>query len=207
MRLWGEWVCPRLLNLMIGNDEDVKALRTRALADTNGRVLELGFGTGLNLGHYPPDVKRIIAVDPNPGMAELARERMASAGIEVEHHQITAEKLPFDTASFDSVVCTLTLCSIPDVAASLAEVHRVLKPGGQFLFCEHGLHPEPRISKWQNRLNPVWKKVFDGCHINRDIARLVQSAGLALGPVEHPVLKSMPKFAGYFYLGRAVRAA
>jgi len=207
MRLWGEWVCPRLLNLMIGNDEEVKALRTRALADTNGRVLELGFGTGLNLGHYPPDVKRIIAVDPNPGMAELARERMASAGIEVEHHQITAEKLPFDTASFDSVVCTLTLCSIPDVAASLAEVHRVLKPGGQFLFCEHGLHPEPRISKWQNRLNPVWKKVFDGCHINRDIARLVQNAGLALGPVEHPVLKSMPKFAGYFYLGRAVRAA
>lgn len=206
MRFWGEWVCPRLLNAMMGDDEEVKALRTRALADTTGRVLELGFGTGLNLGHYPSDVKRIVAVDPNPGMAELARKRMASAGIEVEHHQITAERLPFDSASFDSVVCTLTLCSIPDVAASLVEVRRVLKPGGQFLFCEHGLHPEPGISKWQNRLNPVWKKVFDGCHINRDISRLVQDSGLVLGPVDHPVLKAMPKFAGYFYLGRAVRA-
>jgi ubiquinone/menaquinone biosynthesis C-methylase UbiE len=152
-------------------------------------------------------VKHIVAVDPNPGMAELARERMASAGLEVEHHQTTAEKLPFDSASFDSVVCTLTLCSIPDVAASLAEVRRVLKPGGQFLFCEHGLHSEPSIRKWQGRLNPLWKKVFDGCHINRDIGRLVQNSGLVLGPVEHPVLKSMPKFAGYFYLGRAERAA
>jgi ubiquinone/menaquinone biosynthesis C-methylase UbiE len=207
MRFWGEWVCPRLLNLMIGDDEEVKALRTRALSGTTGRALELGFGTGLNLGHYPPEVKRLIAVDPNPGMAELARERMATAGMEVEHHQTTAEKLPFDSESFDSVVCTLTLCSIPDVAASLAEVRRVLKPGGQFLFCEHGLHPDPGISKWQNRLNPVWKKVFDGCHINRDITRLVQNAGLSLGPVDHPVLKSMPKFAGYFYLGRAVRAS
>ena len=83
----------------------------------------------------------------------------------------------------------------------------MLKPGGQFLFCEHGLHSEPGVRKWQNRLDPLWKKVFDGCHINRDISRLVQDAGLRLGPVEHPVLKSMPKFAAYFYLGRAERAA
>jgi len=207
MRFWGEWVCPRLLNAMIADNEEVKTLRSRALAGTKGRVLELGFGTGLNLHHYPPDVKRIVAVDPNPGMAALARERMASAGIEVEHHQTTAEKLPFDSDSFDSVVCTLTLCSIPDVAASLAEVRRVLKPGGQFLFCEHGLHPEPAIGRWQNRLNPLWKKVFDGCNINRDMTRLVGDARLQLDPVEHPQMKSMPKFAGYMYLGRAVRTA
>lgn len=207
MRFWGEWVCPRLLNAMIADNEEVKTLRSRALAGTKGRVLELGFGTGLNLHHYPPDVKRIVAVDPNPGMAALARERMASVGIEVEHHQTTAEKLPFDSDSFDSVVCTLTLCSIPDVAASLAEVRRVLKPGGQFLFCEHGLHPDPSIGRWQNRLNPLWKKVFDGCNINRDMTRLVGDARLRLDPVEHPQLESMPKFAGYMYLGRAVRTA
>lgn len=207
MRFWGEWVCPRLLNAMIADNEEVKSLRSRALAGAKGRVLELGFGTGLNLHHYPPDVKRIVAVDPNPGMAALARERMASVGIEVEHHQTTAEKLPFDADSFDSVVCTLTLCSIPDVAASLAEVRRVLKPGGQFLFCEHGLHPDPSIGRWQNRLNPLWKKVFDGCNINRDMTRLVGDASLRLDPVEHPQMKSMPKFAGYMYLGRAVRAA
>ena len=196
MRFWGEWVCPRLLNVMIADNEEVKALRSRALAATSGRVLELGFGTGLNLHHYPTGVKSIVAVDPNPGMAALARERMASVGIEVEHHQITAEKLPFDAASFDSVVCTLTLCSIPDVVASLAEVRRVLRPGGQFLFCEHGLHPEPAISRWQNRLNPLWKGIFDGCNINRDMTRLIGATGLRLDPVEHPVVSTMPKFAG-----------
>jgi ubiquinone/menaquinone biosynthesis C-methylase UbiE len=196
-----------LLNLAIADNEEVKALRSRTLAGSRGRVLELGFGTGLNLHHYPPEVQRIVAVDPNPGMAELARERMARVGIEVEHHQTTAERLPFDSGSFDSVVCTLTLCSIPDVAASLAEVHRVLRPGGQFLFCEHGLHPEPGVSAWQNRLNPLWKKVFDGCHINRDMTQLVGASGLRLDPVEHPQMKSMPKFAGYMYLGRAVRVA
>ncbi|MCC7257725.1 MAG: methyltransferase domain-containing protein [Gammaproteobacteria bacterium] len=207
MRIWGEWVCPRLLNLMMEDDEDLKALRTRTLAPTTGRVLELGFGTGLNLHHYPPGVKRLVAVDPNPGMAALAHERMAGAGLEVEHYQTTAEQLPFDSASFDSVVCTLTLCSIPDVAASLAEVGRVLKPGGQFLFCEHGLHADAGMRRWQHRLNPLWKRVFDGCHINRDIARLVEDAGLVLDPLEHPVLKSLPKVAAYFYLGRARRAA
>lgn len=206
MRFWGEWVCPRLLDLMMGDDEQVKVLRTRTLAGATGRVLELGFGTGLNLPHYPPGVKRLVAVDPNPGMAALARERMASAGIEVEHHQTTAEQLPFDAASFDSVVCTLTLCSIPDVAASLAEVYRVLRPGGQFLFCEHGLHADPGMRKWQNRLDPLWKVVFDGCHINRDIARLIEDAGLVLDPLEHPEMKAMPKVAAWFYLGRAERA-
>lgn len=206
MRFWGEWVCPRLLDLMMGDDEEIKALRTRALAAAAGRVLELGFGTGLNLHHYPPGVKRLVAVDPNPGMAALARERMAGIDIEVEHHQTTAEQLPFDSASFDSVVCTLTLCSIPDVAASLAEVRRVLRPGGQFLFCEHGLHADPGMRKWQNRLDPLWTRVFDGCHINRDIARLVGDAGLVLDPIEHPVLPSMPAIAAYFYLGRAGRA-
>ena len=176
----------------------------RALAPAQGRVLELGFGTGLNLPHYPASVTHIVAVDPNPGMARIALRRMQDLDMTVEHHQISAESLAFDTGSFDSVVCTLTLCSIPNVQAALAEVTRVLKPGGQFLFFEHGRHTEASVAKWQDRLNPLWKLVFDGCHINRDIPQLVSGAGLALSDIEHPRMRA-PRIAAYVYLGRAIR--
>lgn len=205
MKVWSEWLFPRLFDWMAADNEELQGLRGRTLAAARGRVLELGFGTGLNLSHYPPAVHRIVAVDPNPGMADLARERIASAGIEVEHHQITAEALPFDARSFDSVVCTLTLCSIPKVDAALREVHRVLKPGGQFLFFEHGRHPQASIYKWQQRLNPLWRRVFDGCNINRDMAGLVRDSGLQVTALENSVLEQMPKLVGYYYLGRAER--
>jgi ubiquinone/menaquinone biosynthesis C-methylase UbiE len=187
------------------DDDELKTLRARALAPTQGRVLELGFGTGLNLPHYPPSVREIVAVDPNPGMAAIAQRRMQQLGMTVEHHQISAESLAFDTGSFDSVVCTLTLCSIPNVRTAIAEVTRVLKPGGQFLFFEHGRHANPAVAKWQDRLNPLWKTVFDGCHINRDIAQLIDAAGLNLGGIEHPHVSKLPRIAGYLYLGRAQR--
>jgi ubiquinone/menaquinone biosynthesis C-methylase UbiE len=193
------------MDLSIRGNTDLQNLRARTLDQSRGRILELGFGTGLNLSHYPAAVKRIVAVDPNPGMAALARKRIAEAGIEVEHHQITAEELPFDASSFDSVVCTLTLCSIPRVEDSLAEVRRVLKPGGQFLFFEHGRHPDARVSRWQDRLNPCWGWIFGGCNINRDMRALVQGSGLALTDLENPILPSTPRSVGYCYLGRAVR--
>jgi ubiquinone/menaquinone biosynthesis C-methylase UbiE len=205
MKLWSEWIFPRIMDYSARGNAEIEVLRTEALAQSRGRILELGFGTGLNLTHYPADVRRIVAVDPNPGMARLARKRMAAAGIEVEHHQITAERLPFEDAGFDSVVCTLTLCSIPKVEDSLAEVLRVLKPGGQFLFFEHGRHPDERVSRWQDRLNPWWNRVFDGCNLNRDMRGLVQGSGLVLTGLENPILKSMPRSVGYCYLGRAVR--
>jgi ubiquinone/menaquinone biosynthesis C-methylase UbiE len=207
MRFWSERVFPWLMDRLAENDEELKILRTRALAGAGGRVLELGFGTGLNLYHYPPAVRRIVAVDPNPGMVARARERMATLGIDVEHHRITAETLPFDASSFDSVVCTLTLCSIPRVDAALREVRRVLKPHGQFLFLEHGRHPEARVYRWQDRLNGVWGKVFDGCNINRDMARLIADSGLVTTALDNPVLSTMPKPVGYLYLGRAEKAA
>jgi len=204
MRVWKESIFPRFLELAARNNEELKELRTRALQPAHGRVLELGFGTGLNLPHYPPSVTELIAVDPNPGMARIARWRMKNLGVTVEHHQASAESLSFDTGSFDSVVCTLTLCSVPNVKAALKEVVRVLKPGGQFLFFEHGRHADPVIAKWQDRLNPLWKAVFDGCHINRDIAQLISDAGLALDGLEHPGMRA-PKIVGYVYLGRACR--
>ena len=204
MRVWSESIFPRFLDWIARDNDELKELRTRALAPAQGRVLELGFGTGLNLPHYPPSVTQIVAVDPNPGMARIALRRMHDLDMTVEHHQISAESLSFDTGSFDSVVCTLTLCSIPNVRAALAEVTRVLKPGGQFLFFEHGRHTEWSVAKWQDRLNPLWKAIFDGCHINRDIPQLVSGAGLALRGIEHPRMHA-PRVAGFGYLGRAVR--
>ena len=205
MRLWNEWMFPRLMDLSIRGNRQLHDLRERTLSQSDGRILELGFGTGLNLRHYPAGVQHIVAVDPSPGMAALAARRMAGSGVDVEHHQITAEELPFDSASFDSVTCTLTLCSIPRVDAALREVHRVLKPGGQFLFLEHGRHPDARVSHWQDRLNPWWGHVFGGCHINRDISQLVKLSGLSLAALEHPTLDTAPRTVGYCYLGRAVR--
>jgi ubiquinone/menaquinone biosynthesis C-methylase UbiE len=207
MKIWSEWLFPRFLDWTAAGSEELNELRGRALAATRGRVLELGFGTGLNLDHYPSAVRRIVAVDPNPGMAALAAKRMAGATIEVEHHQITAEELPFDAGSFDSVVCTLTLCSIPRVDAALREVHRVLREGGQFLFFEHGRHPQANIYRWQQRLNPLWNKVFDGCNINRDMPGLVRASGLTMTALENPVVPRIPRLVGYFYLGRAERVA
>jgi ubiquinone/menaquinone biosynthesis C-methylase UbiE len=205
MKVWSEWLFPRFLDWSAANNDELKALRARTLAAASGRVLELGFGTGLNLGHYPPGVRRIVAVDPNPGMARRARARIAAAGIEVDYHPITAEALPFEARSFDSVVCTLTLCSIPAVAAALREVHRVLRPGGQFLFFEHGRHPDANTYRWQRRLNPLWRRVFDGCNIDRDMAGLVSASGLQLTAIDNPVLQHVPRPVGYCYLGRAER--
>jgi ubiquinone/menaquinone biosynthesis C-methylase UbiE len=204
MSLWSNSIFPRFLDWSARDNKELRDLRTRALAPARGRVLELGFGTGLNLPHYPPLVTEIVAVDPNPGMSRIAHRRMQELGKVVEHHQISAESLPFDRGSFDSVVCTLTLCSIPNVSSALAEVTRVLKPGGQFLFFEHGRHSELSVAKWQDRLNPLWKTIFDGCHINRDIAQLVDRAGLTLCGMEHPRMRA-PRIVGYVYLGRAQR--
>ena len=187
------------------SDARLNTLRARALAPASGRVLEIGFGTGINLEHYPAAVVSIVAIDPNPGMTRLARERAVRLAREVEHHRGSAEKLPFDAASFDCVLSTLTLCSIPDVRVALSEVHRVLKPGGEFLFLEHGRHPSPNIRRWQDRIDPWWGKLFDGCHINRDISQLVSDAGLHTTAIAHPQLPNAPSFARYCYLGRAQR--
>lgn len=204
MGFYSERIFPRLMDWS-ASDARLNTLRTRALAPARGRVLEIGFGTGINLEHYPAAVVSIAAIDPNPGMTRLARERAVRLAREVEHHRGSAEKLPFDAASFDCVLRTLTLCSIPDVRAALSEVHRVLKPGGEFLFLEHGRHASPNIRRWQDRIDPWWGKLLDGCHINRDISQLVSDAGLHTTAIAHPQLPKAPSFAGYCYLGRAQR--
>jgi ubiquinone/menaquinone biosynthesis C-methylase UbiE len=197
-------VFPWVLELVM-NQRVFRRLRGEALAPATGRVLEIGFGTGINLPYYPAGTHRIVGVDSNPGVTRMARRRAGRSHIEVEHHHLSAETLPFDDASFDTVVSTFTLCSIPDLQRALAEVRRVLRPGGEFLFLEHGLSPDPSVARWQKRLNPAWQVVGDGCQLDRDATAEVTRAGLGIERVRNFYLPRSLRFAGYMYLGAARR--
>jgi ubiquinone/menaquinone biosynthesis C-methylase UbiE len=200
--LYRQHVFPWVLEFVM-TQRVFRRFRREALAPASGRVLEIGFGTGINLEFYPPAIREIVAVDDNPGVAPRALPRIRASGIEVEHRQLSAESLPFDSASFDTVVSTFTLCSIPDLQAALGEVRRVLKPGGEFLFLEHGLSPDPGVARWQKRLNPAWQVVGDGCHLDRDTTAEVGHAGLEIERVRNFYLPKSLRFAGYMYLGAA----
>jgi len=178
--------------------------RRRTLAPATGRILEIGFGTGMNLGHYPPGVSRIEAIDPDLDLDRYSQPRIAASNIAVDFHHLNAEHLPFQSGSFDTVTCTLTLCSIPDVVHALGEIRRVLVPGGQFLFLEHGLSPDAAVASWQQRLNPLQNRLGGGCNLNRECTRLVRGAGLVLQEASHYYLRGVPRFMGYMTEGRAV---
>jgi ubiquinone/menaquinone biosynthesis C-methylase UbiE len=197
-------IFPRVLDLAMSS-RLLRKPRDRTLAPARGRILEIGFGTGRNLRHYPPTVKRIEAIDPDTDLDRLSMPRIARAAIEVDFHHLDAAHLPFEEARFDTVVSTFTLCSIPDVVHALGEVRRVLKPGGRFLFLEHGRAPDPAVARWQDRLNPAWMPLAGGCHLNRPMRELVEDAGLALGPVQNYYLKRAPRFVGYMTEGVATR--
>lgn len=181
---------------------DLSDLRRALLADVSGEVLEIGFGTGLNLPHYPLQTRKLTTVDPNPGMIALAKKRIAASPIPVEIRLLDAERLPFPDRSFDAVVSTWTLCSIPNIDQALREIHRVLKPGGRFFFIEHGLSHEPKVRRWQHRLTPFNKKVADGCHLNREIQSLLVGH-FELLQLDRFYLKGAPKIYGYLYRGVA----
>lgn len=150
-----------------------KSKRQELLSCARGKILEIGIGTGHNLLYYPEEVKEIDTVDIIP-LQKITKERAKENRIKINHSLITAEKLPFDNESFDTIISSWTLCSIPDVCQALSEINRVLKPDGQFIFIEHGRSPNENIQKWQNRLLPFWKWIGCGCHLNRDIRRLVE---------------------------------
>ncbi len=204
MGLYHHCVFPYLLDVAMSS-RVLRTPRQRTLAPASGRILEIGFGTGMNLRHYPPGVERIEAIDPDVDLDRFSRPRIAASKIDVDFHHLNAEKLPFAGESFDTVVCTLTLCSIPDVEHALAEVRRVLRRGGQFLFLEHGLSPDPAVARWQHRLTPLQKKLGGGCHLDRDTARLVSAAGLRADRLDRYYLPRVPRFAGYVTEGRATR--
>jgi ubiquinone/menaquinone biosynthesis C-methylase UbiE len=168
-------------------------------------VLEIGMGTGRNLPFYDRSrITQLVGVDPALQMHSLAQRRSDQAGLDVELVGLTAERLPLPDESFDTVVCTYTLCSIPNPVAALREVWRVLKPGGQFLFCEHGRAPDASVARWQRRIQPLWTPMMGGCHLDRDVPALLREAGLQ-AVLDQGYLPG-PKVLTYHYWGRACKA-
>lgn len=187
--------------------ERVEALRSRLLEPAGGHVLEIGFGTGLNLFHYPSSVTTLTAVEPNPGMQRLARARIRRSRFPVDLRQESCLALPMEDGAFDCAVSTFTLCSLAQPEQALAEVFRVLKPGGRLLFLEHGLSPAPAVARWQARLNPLQVRFGDGCHLDRDIPALVRAAGFSLAEASSYDMGKTPRVIGHFYEGIAQHPA
>jgi ubiquinone/menaquinone biosynthesis C-methylase UbiE len=209
-RLWeisvgwyAQIVIPRLCDLFL-NKPFVARYRRELLAQAMGDVLEIGLGTGLNLPHYPPRV-RLTVIDPNPGMHRLAERRIHEIGIQVNRQVASAEQLPFEDGSFDCVVSTFTLCSITDVCRSLGEINRVLRSGGNFLFLEHGLSRDPKVQKWQHRLNWLQMRMANGCRLDRDMRALVAQVSFKSIEMNEFYLEKTPKTHGYMYQGVATK--
>lgn len=201
MGVYADHVLPRLLNVALTGQE-IGHIRARAAAGLDGQVLEVGFGTGHNVPYYPPAVARVQAVDPATLGRKLALDRVAASPVPVEYIGLDGQSLPLDAESVDHVLITWTLCTIPDPAAALAETRRVLRPGGTLHFAEHGRSPDPGVARWQDRLTPVQRLVFGGCHINRRIDRLISEAGFHLDRLDTGYM-SGPKPLGYLFEGVA----
>jgi ubiquinone/menaquinone biosynthesis C-methylase UbiE len=178
--------------------------RKEVLANVQGEVLEIGFGTGLNLSYYPYHVEKITTIDANSGMQAIAEPRIRDSSIQVEYRVLNGESLPMPDNTFDSVVSTWTLCSIAKVDRAIAEIHRVLRPGGKFFFIEHGLSRDLNVQIWQNRLTPLQKIIADGCHLNRNIQQLVENHFSDVA-VEQFYVEHLPKVGGYMYKGVATK--
>ena len=178
--------------------------RAKIVPRARGRVLELGIGGGLNLALYDPSqVSAVIGVDPSAELRARAQSAPRADGLNVDIVAGAAEDLPFEAAAFDTVVCTFTLCSVHAPAQALSEARRVLKPGGQLLFCEHGLAPDADVVKWQRRVEPVWKAIAGGCHLTRPVGASVLAAGFTIDRLDTMYLPGAPRFAGWNEWGAA----
>jgi SAM-dependent methyltransferase len=204
MGFYATHVLPRLVDLGCSS-KLIAAERARCLAGVSGRVIEIGFGSGLNLPHYPPAVERCVGIDPSGQAAKLARGRIAAAPFPVEVLPLSAEKLPAEDHAFDAAVSTFSLCTIPDAGAALAEVRRVLEPGGRLFFLEHGRAPDASVRRWQRRLNGLQGRLFGGCHLDREIDRLVAGAGFEIEALDAHYGRGAPKPFAFLYGGVARR--
>ncbi len=201
MGFYSNFIIPYCIDWAM-SDPVLAEYRQQLLADVSGEILEIGFGTGLNLPHYPDRVEKITTVDPNPGMNKISRSRIADSKITVDRRILNGENLPMADESFDTIVSTWTLCSIPNVNSAIAEIYRLLKPGGKFLFIEHGASKDDGVRIWQNRLTPIQKVIADGCHLNRNIQDLVAQKFSKLN-LEEFYAPKFPKIVGYMYKGVA----
>ncbi|WP_067892304.1 class I SAM-dependent methyltransferase [Nocardia vaccinii] len=205
MGIYSEQVLPRIVDIACGRAQH-DSLRQRTVAGLRGRVVEIGFGSGRNVPFYPEAVESVSAVEPADLGWRLARERLAAAAVPVQRAGLDGQSLPFADNSFDTALSTWTMCTIPDVAAALQELRRVLVPGGTLHFVEHGLAPDTSVQTWQHRLDPVQRTLFGGCHLNRDIRGTIERAGFRIQDIDCFYEQPGPKFLAALTLGIAVSA-
>ena len=203
MGFYGDQVLPRCINLVCSS-KTVRPLRERVCAGLHGRVVEIGFGSGLNIPFYPTGVTSVAAIEPADTGWKLAAKRVAAAPVPIDRTGLDGQTLPLSDQSCDAALSTYTLCTIPDVAAALTELRRVLKPGAAFHFLDHGLAPDEPVRRWQHRLDPLQQRLFGGCHITRPIADLVTEAGFTITDVDMFYEKGAPKIWAATWLGVAV---
>lgn len=207
MSFYEDRILPHIINYACG-DKAVAAQRQKVVPRARGRILEIGIGTGLNLPHYDAaKVETLIGLDPSERSWKIAGDRARAVPFDVEFVGLEAEEIPLEADSVDTVVVTYSLCTIPDPVRALSGMRRVLKPGGELVFCEHGRAPGGPLLKWQNRVNPVWKRLFGGCHINRDIPALIREGGFRITDMEADFAPDVkPRFIAYEFWGAAEAA-
>jgi ubiquinone/menaquinone biosynthesis C-methylase UbiE len=201
VKFYDRWVLPPILDLVM-RQHQLQKYRREVVTAANGRVLEVGVGSGLNFSHYGKQVEIVFGIDPSRHLLTIARRRAIAAGVIAEFVQGSAAAIPLADDAVDTVVMTWTLCSIADPFVALREIRRVLKPGGKLLFVEHGLSPEPRIERWQYRLTPIWCHVAGGCHLDRKMDDLIRSAGFDMTVLRTEYAHG-PRPMTYMYLGCA----
>lgn len=203
MGFYRERILPRLVDRACGTP-GLRRWRADVASGLSGQVLEIGFGSGLNVDHYPPEVERVYAVEPSATAYRIAGKRIAGSAVTITRVGLDGQSIPLPDGCCDDALCTFALCTIPDVDAALAEVRRVLRPGGRFHFLEHGLSPDPSVAAWQRRIEPYQRRLADGCHLTRDPVSLVREAGFVLDDVTQRY-GAGPRPWSWFTRGVAVR--
>jgi ubiquinone/menaquinone biosynthesis C-methylase UbiE len=206
MGFYDNHILPYMLDLACGT-APIGKQRAKVVPQAEGRVLEVGMGSGLNLPFYDPSrIEFVWGLEPSEGMRRRAQKRLDAAPFEIKWLSLPGEEIPLEDDSADTVLLTYTLCTIPDFRTALAQMRRVLKPGGRLLFAEHGAAPDAGVRKWQDRVNPVWKRVAGGCNVNREVPRTLEDAGFEIKELESMYLPGTPHFAGFNYWGYAASA-
>ncbi len=203
MSLYERYILPHMINMGCGT-RSVQEQRKKVVPLAEGRVLEIGIGSGLNIPYYnSKKVEFVWGLEPSEGMRKKARKNLDQSVVEIKWLDLPGEEIPLEDNSADTVLLTYTLCTISDWHTALQQIHRVIKPSGKLLFCEHGAAPDKSVLKWQNRINPIWKIICGGCHLNRPIPKYIEKGGFSIKNMEAQYMPKTPKFAGYNYVGVA----